>query len=89
MQTRKQFLEKTFSKALVGKFLFGTKLGVASLFTYGENFTPNREDFTVSLIRGFKPDEDFLGKFRITPGPCLLSMMYERCRDFDYDGFRS
>jgi hypothetical protein len=65
MQTRKQFLEKSISKGLLGKFLFGSRLGVSSWYNYATRFTPNWEEATVALIRGFKPDEDFLGKFRI------------------------
>jgi hypothetical protein len=59
MSTKKQFLEKTL-KAFVAKALFATKAGVATWHSYAENFTPNREEATVSLIRGFKPDENFL-----------------------------
>lgn len=42
----------------------------------------------MALIRGFKADDDFLGKFRINPGPCLLKFMAERSASFDYERFR-
>lgn len=89
MQTRKEFIKKTLEKGMLGKILFGTKFGVTSWHNYAENFTPNREEATVALIRGFKADEDFLGKFRIAPGPCLLDMMLDRCSKFNYSAFRS
>jgi len=89
MQTRKEFIKKTLEKGMLGKILFGTKFGVTSWHNYAENFTPNREEATVALIRGFKADEDFLGKFRIAPGPCLLDMMLDRCSKFNYEAFRA
>jgi len=82
-------LKKTVEKGMLGKFLFGTDFGVTAWHNYAERFTPNREEATVALIRGFKADDDFLGKFRINPGPCLLRMIDERCRTFDYGAFRS
>lgn len=46
-----------------------------------------REEFYVSLSRGFKPGEDFLGKFRFNPCAPLLSFIYQRLETFDYKQF--
>ena len=59
MQTRKEFIGKTF-KALFAKWAFGTKMGVTLWHHLAESFTADREETTVSMIRGFKPDENFL-----------------------------
>ena len=88
MQTKKEFISKTF-KALVAKTLFATKFGISTWHTYAENFTPNREEATVALIRGFKPDEDFLGKFRIRPSSMLLYFIAKRCEQFQHATFEA
>ena len=46
-----------------------------------------REEFYVSLSRGFKPGVDFLGKFRFNPCAPLLSFIYQRLETFDYKQF--
>ena len=46
-----------------------------------------REDFYVSLSRGFKPASDFLSRFRLKPCAALLSFIHYRLMRFDYKEF--
>ena len=42
-----------------------------------------KEDFYVSLVRGFKPAENYLNKYRFNPCGALLAHIGERLIDFD------
>ena len=48
-----------------------------------------REEFYVSLSRGFKPGEEFITRFRLKPCAALLQFLYERIEDFDEKEFES
>jgi hypothetical protein len=43
-----------------------------------------REDFYVSLSRGFKPGENFINRFRQNPCAPLLYFIHQRLLSFDY-----
>ena len=43
-----------------------------------------REEFYVSLSRGFKPGESFIARFRFNPCASLVHFIHERISDFDY-----
>lgn len=43
-----------------------------------------REEFFVSLSRGFKPGESFITRFRLNPCAALLSFIYQRLVSFNY-----
>jgi hypothetical protein len=38
--------------------------------------------------RGFKPDKDYLGRYRFKPCSALLSFIYDRVSTFDYYTFQ-
>jgi hypothetical protein len=42
-----------------------------------------REEFYVSLSRGFKPGEDFISRFRLKPCAALIHFLHERIENFD------
>mmetsp|Transcript_26180 Transcript_26180/g.19666 ORF Transcript_26180/g.19666 Transcript_26180/m.19666 type:complete len:112 (-) Transcript_26180:323-658(-) len=42
-----------------------------------------REDYYVSLVRGFQAQNDYLAKYRFQPGGALLSFLYDRLVKFD------
>lgn len=46
-----------------------------------------REEFYVSLSRGFKPAENFINRFRQNPCAPLLAFIYQRLTTFDYKKF--
>lgn len=46
--------------------------------------TRDREDLYVSLVRGFKPGEDYLKRYRFKPCAALLNFIYFRVSTFDY-----
>jgi len=46
-----------------------------------------REEFYVSLSRGFKPGEAFITRFRLNPCAALLSFIHHRLVTFDYKEF--
>jgi hypothetical protein len=68
-------------------FALNTKLGSASITLACHMLGLNREDLFVSMVRGFKPGEDFLGKFRLLPSTPLLSFILERMKSFDYNNY--
>ncbi len=70
-------------KALAAIMVFNWRLGTRFATWYFEKFTTSVEDSIVALSRGFKPSDDFLGKFRIKPSPCLLHFMSWRLESFD------
>jgi hypothetical protein len=43
----------------------------------------DREDFFVALLRGFKPDKDYLGRYRFRPCAALVAFIYDRVSEFD------
>jgi hypothetical protein len=43
-----------------------------------------REEFYVSLSRGFKPGQSFISRFRLNPCAPLLHFIYDRISKFDY-----
>lgn len=50
-------------------------------------FYDDREDFLISLVRGFKPDKDYLARYRFKPCGALLSFIYDRVSTFDAKDF--
>jgi hypothetical protein len=42
-----------------------------------------REDFYVSLSRGFKPGQNFIERFRFKPCAPMLAFLYYRMQKFD------
>lgn len=42
-----------------------------------------REEFYVSLSRGFKPGSNFLARYRLNPCAALLSFIYIRMAEFN------
>jgi hypothetical protein len=50
-------------------------------------FYDDREDFLISLVRGFKPDKDYLARYRFKPCGALLSFIYDRVSTFDAKEF--
>lgn len=46
-----------------------------------------REEFYVSLSRGFKPDESFITRFRFKPCAPMLAFIFYRMEKFDYKAF--
>lgn len=46
-----------------------------------------REEFYVSLSRGFKPGEAFITRFRLNPCAALLAFIHHRLLTFDYREF--
>ena len=70
-------------KGLVGISVMSWRLGTRFATWYAEKFTDSMEDTIVSLTRGFKPGDDFLARFRVRPGPCLLHFMNWRIESFD------
>lgn len=46
-----------------------------------------REEFYVSLSRGFKPGESFIARFRFNPCAALLNFIHDRLLKFDYKEF--
>jgi len=68
-------------------FALNTRLGSATITYACHMLGMNREDLFVSMVRGFKPGEDFLGKFRILPSAPLLSFILERMKSFDHANY--
>ena len=46
-----------------------------------------REEFYVSMSRGFKPGEEFITRFRFNPCAPLLHFIQQRIQDFDYKAY--
>ena len=82
VQSKKMFFTKTL-KALFAKSLFGTTMGVRFWHNFSEKFYSDREEATISMVRGFSADQNFLQKFRINPSPILLNFMLKRFNRFD------
>jgi hypothetical protein len=49
--------------------------------------TDEREDIYVSWVRGFKPGEDYLARYRFRPCAPMLAFIYERVSEFDEHAF--
>lgn len=84
--SNREFMKKCV-KALTAKTMFATKPGVRLWFEFAERFTANREEATVSFVRGFPSDADFITKFRFKPSKVLLSFMLKRFMRFDEGEF--
>jgi len=82
MQTKKEFVSKMF-KGIMAVGFINTRMGTRLITWYAEKFTDSVEESIVSLTRGFKPGDDFLSRFRVRPGPCLLHFMNWRLENFD------
>jgi hypothetical protein len=86
MYTRKMFREKVLKGMTFQQFIntsFGNKLLTTAALASGME----KEEFFVSLSRGFLPDKNFLSKFRLNPCAPLLSFIYQRMESFDYKQF--
>lgn len=64
-----------------------TSLGNRLLTKAADMSGKEREEFFVSLSRGFSPEENFLAKFRFNPCAPLLSFIYQRLEAFNYQQF--
>jgi hypothetical protein len=54
------------------------------LFDYAAKFSgQEREEFYVSLSRGFKPGQSFIDRFRFKPCAPMLYFIYYRIQKFD------
>ena len=53
------------------------------LLYYSDLRGKEREDFLVSLVRGFQPAENYLSKYRYKPCAAMLAEVYERMSTFD------
>jgi dTDP-4-amino-4,6-dideoxygalactose transaminase len=72
----KQMFRKRILSALAAHQFINTSTG-NKLFNHVANASGmEREDFYVSLSRGFKPGSDFLSRFRFNPCAPLLSFIY-------------
>ena len=87
VQTKQLFLQKTM-KALAGKLILQTRLGYRLCYMAFNKFAKDREVATINMARGFTAQDDFLGKFRIQPGACMLHFLHERLSAFDHEKFR-
>lgn len=81
--TQKMWVKRIFTSFLLMRFI-NTKSGNAALLYAAKLKGQEREEFYVSLSRGFKPGQDFLSRFRFNPCASLLSFIYHRMTIFDY-----
>lgn len=73
---------------LMGLFyLINTGRGNQALLYAAKLSGKEREEFYVSLSRGFKPGESFINRFRFNPCAALLSFIHHRLSNFDYKDF--
>jgi len=77
MYSNQEFTSKV-KKALMAKTIFGTRVGIRGFYEFAERFTSNREELSVSFVRGFPTDAPFLQKFRLKPSKMLLKFMMKR-----------
>lgn len=84
--TRKQFLERIFKAFAIEKFI-NYKLGNNALLLAAKLKGMEREEFYVSLSRGFKPAQNFLAKYRLNPCASLVAFIYLRMSEFDEHDF--
>lgn len=83
MYTKQMFRKRIIGAAAVYNFI-NTQTG-NRLFDHAARASGmEREEFYVSLSRGFKPAANFLDKFRLNPCAQLLSFIYQRLETFDY-----
>lgn len=85
--SNKEFGSKV-KKALMAKTVFGTRVGIRGFYEFAERFTANREELSVSFVRGFPSNVPFLSKFRLQPSKILLQFMlrrFERFNQADFD----
>jgi len=80
------YFKKTY-QAVLAYFALNTSLGSTTITHACHLLGMNREDMFVSMVRGFKPGDDFLGKFRVNPSTPLLKFILERMKSFDYEDY--
>jgi perosamine synthetase len=65
--------------------LMNYKSGPTMLDMYVEFTKKEREEFYISMVRGFKPASNYLNKFRLNPCAALLSFISYRMQTFDVE----
>ena len=84
--SRKMFIKRIFTAFAFEKFI-NYKMGNNALLLAAKLKGQEREEFYVSLSRGFKPGSNFLARYRLNPCASLLSFIYIRMADFSYHEF--
>lgn len=75
--------KKKIQKGIIFWVLTMKKAPMYALNSYMEYTGQNIEDFLVSMVRGFNPNEpNFLQKFRIQPCAPLLAMLHHVCSNY-------
>lgn len=78
---------KRIMQAMALYYFINTSRGNSMMVKAATLSGKEREEFFVSLSRGFKPGENFINRFRMNPCASLLSFIYQRLVSFDYKDF--
>lgn len=74
-------------KAFAVEKFINYKIGNNALLLAAKMKGQEREEFYVSLSRGFKPAANFLAKFRLNPCAALVAFIHQRMSEFDGHDF--
>jgi DegT/DnrJ/EryC1/StrS aminotransferase family len=80
-------LRKRYMTAMALYYFINTGRGNKAFLYAAKLSGKEREEFYVSLSRGFKPGESFIARFRMNPCAALVHFIYERIAAFDYKAF--
>lgn len=86
MYTNQMFRKRALTGLAAHQFI-NTSVGNRLLTRAAAASGMEREEFYVSMSRGFKPGEDFIARFRFNPNAALLSFIHTRIYEFDYKQF--
>lgn len=82
-----QMLRKRCLTAMALYYFINTGRGNKAFLYAAKLSGKEREEFYVSLSRGFKPGESFIARFRLNPCAPLLHFIHDRLQKFDYKEF--
>lgn len=82
-----QMLRKRVLTAMALYYFINTGRGNRAFIYAAKLSGKEREEFYVSLSRGFKPGESFIARFRFNPCAPLLNFIHDRIAQFDYKQF--
>ncbi len=81
------FLQKGV-QAMVGFVMLNTTFGSKTSVALAKRNNQSHEEFIVSSIRGFKPADDPIARYRFYPHVSLLHFIYHRMVTFDDRAFQ-
>ena len=82
-----QMFRKRALTAMALYYFINTGRGNKAFLVAAKLSGKEREEFYVSLSRGFKPGESFIARFRMNPCAALLNFIHDRLIKFDYKEF--